>query len=97
MKAIVVRDFDGPEQAHLEEMPDPVPGAGELLVLVHAVSVNTTLDIHMVAGKADLNVNRPVTPGVDPSGVVEAVCDGVTGVKVGDRVAGSTGPPSFGG
>ena len=43
MKAIVVRAFGGPEQLRLEEAPDPVPSRGEVLVRVHAVSVNTTL------------------------------------------------------
>ncbi len=97
MKAIVARAFGGPEQLRVEEVPDPVPGRGEVLVRVHAVSVNTTLDVHLVAGAAGIPVSPPFTPGVDPSGIVEAVGEDVTSLRVGDRVAGTTAPPAFGG
>ena len=73
MKAIVVRAFGGPEQLHLEEVPDPTPAPGEVLIRVHAVSVNTTLDVQLVAGASGMDVTLPLIPGVDPSGVVEAV------------------------
>ena len=97
MKAIVVRAFGGPEQLRLEDVPDPAPGLGEVLVRVHAVSVNTTLDVHLVAGASGMDPALPFTPGVDPSGVVEAVGEGVTSLKVGDRVAGTTTLVTFGG
>ena len=97
MKAIVVRAFGGPEQLRLEEIADPVPGPGEVLVRVHAVSVNTTLDVHLVAGEAGMAPPLPFTPGVDPSGVVEAVGEGVTSVKPGDRVAAITELSTLGG
>ena len=97
MKAIVVRAFGGPAQLHLEEVPDPTPGPGEVLIRVHAVSVNTTLDVQLVAGASGMDVTLPLIPGVDPSGVVEAVGEGVTLLKVGDRVAGTTTLPTFGG
>ena len=87
MRAIVVRAFGGPEQLHLEEVPDPVPGPGEVLVRVHAVSVNTTLDVQMVAGASGMDRALPFTPGSDPSGVVEAVGEGVTSLRAGDRIA----------
>ncbi len=97
MKAIVVRAFGGPDQLRIEDVPDPVPGKGEALVRVHAVSINTTLDVQMVAGTAGMPVTLPFTPGVDPSGIVKAVGEGVTSLKVGDRVAGVASIPSFGG
>ena len=97
MKAIVVSAFGGPEQLRLEGVPDPTPGPGEVLVRVHAVSVNTTLDMHLVAGASGMDPKLPFTPGVDPSGVVEAVGEGVTSFEVGDRVAGTTTLATFGG
>lgn len=97
MKAIVVSAFGGPEQLRLEDVPDPVPGPGEVLVRVHAVSVNTTLDVHLVAGASGMDPKLPFTPGVDPSGVVEAVGEGVTSFEIGDRVAGTTTLATFGG
>ena len=97
MKAIVVSAFGGPEQLRFEDVPDPTPGPGEVLVRVHAVSVNTTLDVHLVAGASGMDPKLPFTPGVDPSGVVEAAGEGVTSFEVGDRVAGTTTLATFGG
>jgi NADPH:quinone reductase len=57
-----------------------------VLIKVHAVSVNRTLDTVVRAGKYARRVSLPLTPGVDPSGVVAKVGPGVTERKVGDRV-----------
>ena len=90
MKAIVVREFGPPNVMRLEEVDDPGPGPGEVVVRVHAVSVNRTLDTVARAGKFKRRVTLPVVLGVDPAGVIVAVGPGVTGRKVGDRVITST-------
>lgn len=87
MKAVVLREFGGPEVLRVEEVPTPEPGPGEVLIQVHAVSVNRTLDLTVRAGKYALPVKLPHVLGTDPSGIVAAVGAGVTTRKVGDRVA----------
>jgi NADPH:quinone reductase-like Zn-dependent oxidoreductase len=69
-----------------DDVPTPEPGPGEVLIQVHAVSVNRTLDCVVRAGKYARPVTLPLVPGVDPSGVVVAVGAGVTDRKLGDRV-----------
>jgi NADPH:quinone reductase-like Zn-dependent oxidoreductase len=87
LKAIVIREFGPPGVMKLEEVPTPDPGPGEVLIKVHAVSVNQTLDTKVRAGKYARPVKLPLVPGVDPSGVIAKVGEGVTARKVGDRVA----------
>lgn len=86
MKAIVVREFGPPGVLKLEEVPTPEPGPGEVLIKVHAVSVNRTLDTKVRAGQYARPVKLPLVLGVDPSGIVEKVGPGVTSRKAGDRV-----------
>ncbi len=87
MKAIVIREFGPPEVMRLEtDFPDPVPGPGELVLAVRAVSVNRTLDLAVRAGTYVAPIHLPHIPGVDPSGVVTATGEGVTERRVGDRV-----------
>jgi NADPH2:quinone reductase len=86
MKAIVIREFGGPEVMRMEDFPDPVAGPGEVVVKVHAVSVNRTLDLVVRAGKYAKPVKLPHILGVDPSGVIAQVGPGVTDRKPGDRV-----------
>ena len=86
MKAIVIREFGPPDVLRLEEVPTPEPGPGEVLIKVHAVSVNRTLDLVVRAGKYARAVTLPLVPGVDPSGVIAKLGPGVSGRKVGDRV-----------
>lgn len=87
MKAIVLREFGGPEVLRLEEVPAPAPGPGEVLVQVHTVSVNRTLDLVVRAGKYPSDVGLPLVLGVDPAGVVAAAGEGVDQSQVGARVA----------
>jgi NADPH:quinone reductase len=82
MKAIVVREFGGPERLTLE---DPAPGAGQVLIRVHAVGVNP-YDTYMLSGNYATRPPLPYTPGADAAGVVEAIGSGVAGITVGLRV-----------
>ncbi|WP_403020254.1 quinone oxidoreductase family protein [Salinibacterium sp. GXW1014] len=84
MRSIVVNEQGGPEKLVLTERPTPQPGPGEVLVRTHAAGVNF-YDTYVRAGvyKAKL----PFTPGVEASGTVEALGEGVTSLEVGDRVA----------
>ena len=85
MKAILVKQFGGPEVLKLEEVPTPKPQAGQVLVHVRAAGVNP-YDTYMRNGTYAIKPPLPYTPGSDAAGAVEAVGQGVTKVKPGDRV-----------
>ncbi len=85
MKAVVLNSFGGPEAFELRELPQPVPGAGQVLVRVHATSVNP-LDFQVRRGDYPDLVPLPAITGHDVSGVVEAVGAGVTAFAPGDEV-----------
>lgn len=92
MKAIVYRDFGSPDVLHVEEVPKPAPGEGDVLVAVRAAAVNM-FDWYMVRGKPwpvrfAFGRARPKPLGVDLAGEVEAVGRLVTRFKPGDRVFG---------
>lgn len=84
MQAIRVSAFGGPEVLKVEEVPDPRPGAGEVLVRVKAAGVNP-YDAYMRAGTYAVTPPLPYTPGSDAAGVVEAAGVGVD-LKKGQRV-----------
>jgi NADPH:quinone reductase-like Zn-dependent oxidoreductase len=90
LKAIVIREFGPPGVMRLEDVPTPQVAKGEVLIEVHAVSVNRALDCNLRAGTYPRLPTLPHVPGVDPSGIVVAVGEGVSGRKVGDRVATTT-------
>lgn len=87
MKAIVVHEYGGPEVLRYEEYPDPVPGAGEVLVRVAAASVNP-IDYKRRAGltKDFYPMQFPSLIGVDMSGIVVKVGPGVEAFGAGNRV-----------
>ena len=85
MRAIRVREHGGPSVLRLEEVPDPVPGAGEVVVAIRAAGVNP-VDTYLRAGGHTRPVAFPWTPGSDGAGVVEAVGPGVERPVAGDRV-----------
>ncbi|MBZ5628092.1 MAG: NADPH:quinone reductase [Acidobacteriia bacterium] len=85
MKAIVVREFGGPEVLRVEEVSDPRPGRGEVLVRVRAIGVNP-VDTYIRSGAYGIKPTLPYTPGSDAAGEVESVGEGVTKVRPSDRV-----------
>jgi NADPH:quinone reductase-like Zn-dependent oxidoreductase len=87
MKAIVIEEFGGPDVLHMADVPEPVAARGEIVVKVHSVSVNRTLDCVVRAGQYPVAIQMPHVLGVDPSGEVVEVGPGVTNFKIGDRVS----------
>src|SRR2546430_399516 len=85
MKAIRVHQFGGPEVLKLEEVPTPKPQAGQVLVRIHAAGVNP-YDTYMRNGTYAIKPQLPYTPGSDAAGTIEAVANGVSKFKSGDRV-----------
>jgi NADPH2:quinone reductase len=85
MKTIRVRQFGGPEQLKLEEVPDPQPGPGQVVVRVHAVGVNP-VETYIRTGTYAFKPNLPYTPGADGAGVVLKTGPEVKRFKSGDRV-----------
>jgi NADPH2:quinone reductase len=85
VKAIRVHEFGGPEVLSYEDAPEPTPAPGQVVVRVRAVGVNP-VDTYIRAGVYAVKPPRPYTPGFDAAGDVEAVGEGVTGVRVGERV-----------
>jgi NADPH:quinone reductase-like Zn-dependent oxidoreductase len=87
MKAVLLPKHGGPEVLSYEEIPDPTPAAGEVVVDVHAASVNAA-DYKVRLGGPRHNLALPHILGRDFSGVVSSVGAGVTDLAVGDAVFG---------
>jgi NADPH2:quinone reductase len=84
MKAIRIDGFGGPEVLRPVELPDPVPGPGQLLVRIEAAGLNF-IDVYCRTG---LYPNPlPLVPGMEGAGVVAGVGPDVAGFRAGDRVA----------
>ena len=84
MRAIQIAHTGGAEILQLRELPTPAPGPGEALIQIEACGVNF-IDIYLREGRYPSPL--PFIPGQEAAGVVTALGPGVTGVKVGDRVA----------
>src|SRR5450830_133631 len=89
MKAIRVHEYGNPEFLRLEDISDPVAGAGEVLIDVAGAGVNP-IDWKVLSGamKAFIPLPLPFTPGIEVAGTVIAVGTGVTEFTVGDEVFG---------
>jgi len=87
MKAIVIHQYGSADQLKYEEMPDPRPVLGEVLVQMAATSVNPIdFKIRSGATKAYIQVQFPLILGRDAAGTVKELGPGITRFKVGDRV-----------
>ena len=86
MKAYEITKF-GIDELKIAERPEPQPGFGQVLVKVRAVSLNFR-DLMVVKGQYNPKLKMPMIPCSDAAGEVAAVGEGVTRVKVGDRVCG---------
>lgn len=99
MKVVEIRDAFGFEHLKVCERPDPQPGPGQVLVNVKAASLNYR-DLLTIQGFYNPKQKLPLVPCSDGAGEVAAIGDGVTRVKIGDRVAGCfaqgwiAGPPT---
>jgi alcohol dehydrogenase len=97
MKAAQFGEYGEPSVVVINEVPKPQPGPGQVLVEVHAASLNP-FDTALRAGymKEMIPLKLPVTPGGDIAGTVAAVGEGVSGFAVGDKVYGTAGVVSGG-
>ena len=83
MKAIRIHEDGGPDVLRYEDVPDPEPGPGEVLVSLRAASLNH-LDVWVRKGLP--SVPKPRILGADGAGIVAALGDGVDGLSIGQRV-----------
>jgi NADPH:quinone reductase-like Zn-dependent oxidoreductase len=102
MRAVVYREYGGPDVLAVEEIATPAPAPDEVLIRVHATSIND-FDWHLLTGRPLINrIGGLRTPkhlvlGADVAGTVEALGRDVTGLRVGDAVVGDLSPFGFGG
>lgn len=94
MKALMCHAFGPIESLRVEEVPSPVPGAGQVLVDVKAAAINFP-DALIVQGLYQAKPPLPFAPGAELAGVVSALGEGVTNVRVGDRVVAAVGHGAF--
>ena len=85
MKAVLCKSFGLPDTLVVEEVAEPVPAAGEVIVSVKACGVNFP-DTLIVQGKYQFKPPFPFSPGGEVAGVVKSLGEGVSNVKVGDAV-----------
>src|SRR6266542_2078460 len=85
MRAILVREFGGPDVLRLEDVPDPKPGPSEVVVRIRAAGVNP-VDTYIRSGTYARKPPLPYIPGSDGAGDVEVAGVNVPGFTRGDRV-----------
>lgn len=96
MRAIRVHDYGPPSALVDDEVPEPTPGVGEVVLRIFAAGVGPW-DALLRTGRSGLRQTLPLIPGSDVAGVVAVVGPGVRDLRQGDRVYGSTNPLFTGG
>ncbi len=94
MKAVLCKHWGPPESLVIETLPDLLPTAGDVIIDVKAAGVNFP-DVLIVQNKYQAKPVLPFSPGSELAGIVNAVGDGVTHVKPGDRVIAYVGHGAF--
>ena len=90
MKAMLCKEYGPPETLVLSDIPSPQPGPGQVVVQVKSCGVNFP-DVLIIENKYQFKPALPFAPGAEIAGVVKELGEGVTRVKVGDRVIASVG------
>jgi len=94
MRAVLCKEWGGPEKLVVEDVPPQAMRAGAVRVAVRAAGLNF-LDLLLIAGQYQEKPPLPFTPGAEAAGVVTEVGSGVSGVKSGDRVMVMAGLGAF--
>jgi NADPH2:quinone reductase len=94
MRAVVCKEWGGPEKLVIEALPDVAPGAGEVVIDIKAAGVNFP-DVLIIQNKYQMKPPLPFVPGAEVAGTVRAVGEGVKHVKVGDAVVAMVGTGGF--
>ncbi|WP_406852380.1 NADPH:quinone oxidoreductase family protein [Brevundimonas sp. BH3] len=85
MRAVLSKVAGGPESLVVEEVMDPTPAKGQVVIEVKAIGINYP-DALIIEDKYQFKPERPFSPGAEVAGIVDAVGEGVKGVRRGDRV-----------
>jgi NADPH2:quinone reductase len=88
MRAVLCQSYGPPEDLIVDEVADLVPGPGQVVIRVHAAAVNFP-DVLLIAGRYQIKVPAPFTPGSELAGEVIAIGDGVS-LRRGQRVCATT-------
>jgi NADPH2:quinone reductase len=94
MKALVCVEHGPPEKLVVQDIPAPEPGKGEVRIRMHAAGVNFP-DVLIIQNLYQFKPPLPFSPGGEAAGVVDAVGEGVTRYKVGDKVIAMIGNGAF--
>jgi NADPH2:quinone reductase len=94
MKALVCVEHGPPEKLVVQDLPSPEPGKGEVRIRMHAAGVNFP-DALIIQNLYQFKPPLPFSPGGEAAGVVDAVGEGVTRYKVGDKVIAMIGNGAF--